>query len=110
MEETRKMLQKAKCQVCGQLVVFKIDPAWRKTKLLRCPSCKQESYVLTDNLDNALHQLILYEESGVSPNQLGALSTIWKEGKKIPGLRKQMEKWEAKLDEMQKEVEGLNGK
>lgn len=86
------------CKHCGQLLGFEVTESWRKTKKVKCPVCGEVNWVMLDSTDNCLFRLVEYEQSGLAPVQIAAMSVLYHEAKKFPELEKFIDKWEEKLN------------
>lgn len=98
MTEHIKKPGKTYCKHCGQLLGFEAGDSWRKTKKVKCPVCGEVNWVMLDSTDNCLFRLVEYEQSGLAPVQIAAMSVLYHEAKKFPELEEFIDKWEEKLN------------
>lgn len=98
MAENTKKSGRTSCKHCGQLLGFEVTESWRKTMKVKCPVCGEVNWVMLDSSDNCLFRLVEYEQSGMAPIQIAAMSVLYHEAKKFPELREFIDKWEEKLN------------
>lgn len=105
MTEHTKKPGRTSCKHCGQLLGFEVTEPWRKTKKVKCPVCGEVNWVMLDSTDNCLFRLVEYEQSGMAPVQIAAMSVLYHEAKKFPELKEFIDKWEEKLNGVMAEKE-----
>lgn len=96
---------RVKCVHCGQLLGFEINKAWRKTQRVICPACGKTNWAMLDTTEQCLFRLAEYEQSGMVPVEIAAMSVLYQEAKKYPELKESIEKWEEKLNDAMAEKE-----
>lgn len=99
MAKNIKKPGRTSCKHCGQLLGFEIIESWRKTARVKCPVCGNTNWVMLDSTENCLFRLVEYEQSGMMPVQIAAMSVLYHEAKKFPELEEFIDRWERKLNE-----------